>query len=127
MLMATFSSNSRIPLARKGEAKDTVAIDLLYAQVVAGPPDTQAPAAPVGLAVSAVDNLNVTLAWAPNAEGDLAGYRVYRSAGADYQLITPQLVSGPTHTDTTPAAGTYYYVVTAVDRTGNESPASASN
>ena len=39
-------------------------------------------------------------------------------------LVTAALVTSPTHTDTTPAPGTYYYVVTAVDRTGNESEAS---
>jgi len=109
----------------KRELKDTLSIDLLYAQVSVGPPDTQEPAAPGGLTVSGVDNLNVTLDWAPNTEEDLAGYRVYRSAGGDYQLVTAQVLSSTTYTDATPVAGDYYYFVTAVDLSGNESAPSA--
>ena len=63
----------------------------------------------------------MTLTWNANGEPDLAGYRVYRSTGGDYQLITSQLLTAPTYVDATPAAGTYYYVVTAMDRSGNES------
>ena len=43
-------------------------------------------------------------------------------SGGPYTLITSSPAAGPTFTDTTVQAGaTYFYVVTAVDATGNES------
>jgi hypothetical protein len=69
----------------------------------------------------------VDLSWSINLETDLAGYRVYRNASDDGQgqLLTPDLVRTPSYRDTTVASGhRFWYTVTAVDRSGNESPPS---
>lgn len=105
------------------EKKDTLTIDLLYAHVVAGPPDTTPPAAPTGLAATAGD-LQVILDWNDNVESDLAGYNVYRSMtqGGPYTKINGSPVASSNHMDTAVQGGTtYYYVVTAVDQAQNES------
>ena len=88
-------------------------------------PDTEPPAAPQGLAANAgTDGIGLT--WTANGEVDLAGYRVYRSATSPVPLtspINPTLLTSPAYLDCRPA-GTYYYVVTAVDTSANESSAS---
>ena len=91
-------------------------------------PDT-APSAPTGLVASAGNN-SVGLSWTTNPEGDIAGYRVYRSTTSPVSTVgTPlsgaTLVTSPSYTDATAANGTtYFYVVTAVDAAGNASGAS---
>lgn len=74
------------------------------------------------------DDGEVTISWSPRPETDLDGYRVYRSttSGADYSLLTPSLVATTSYTDVVPdLETTYYYVVTAVDTSLNESRFSA--
>src|SRR6187551_3682528 len=68
-----------------------------------------------------------TLTWNKNTEGDLAGYNVYRRVGSapikgDVK-VNAALVPGatPTYTDTVSVDGDYFYAVTAVDVSGNES------
>jgi fibronectin type 3 domain-containing protein len=66
----------------------------------------------------------VDLSWSINAEPDLAGYRVYRSEQENDkgQPVTPDLLLSPAYRDTSLALGhQYWYRVTAVDRSGNES------
>ncbi|HEV8673380.1 MAG TPA: hypothetical protein VGX21_04980 [Methylomirabilota bacterium] len=93
--------------------------------VAATPEDTTPPAAPRGL-VTVVAGATVRLAWEAVADPDVAGYRVYRSttAGRGYQPLTPAPQPATTYVDTGVRSGqTYYYVVTAVDRSrrANES------
>jgi fibronectin type 3 domain-containing protein len=110
--------------AIKSEQKDTLTVDLLYAHVVAGPPDTTPPAAPAGLTPTPNSaEVLVELYWTANTEPDLAGYKVYRSltSGSGYAALTPSPIAGTTYIDPVPAPGTYYYVITAVDASGNES------
>ncbi|AQT67159.1 Alpha-amylase/pullulanase [Anaerohalosphaera lusitana] len=88
--------------------------------------DTTAPAAPTGLDATAGDG-SVDLDWADNSEGDLASYTVYRSttSGSGYSAIA-QGVSNSNYTDNTVTNDTtYYYVVTAVDTSSNESNTSS--
>jgi len=93
------------------------------------PVDTFPPAMPQGLVAAVLVNPTapspeVDLSWSINAEPDLAGYRVYRSEqeNANGRLVTPDLLLSPAYRDTTVAAGQqYWYRVTAVDRSGNES------
>ena len=85
--------------------------------------DTAAPAAPTGLGAMPSQS-GVMLNWNANTEQDLAGYSVYRSTtgGGPYVKITTSLLSANSYTD--PGAvrdNTYYYVVTATDKAGNES------
>ena len=67
----------------------------------------------------------ITLSWPYGREADLAGYRVLRSAsaGGPYQPISgATLLSRPAYVDTGAAAGQpSYYVVRAVDTSGNVS------
>jgi len=83
------------------------------------------PPPPTSLSVTAGDTTAV-LSWTINSESDLAGYNVYRSAasGSGYTIINPTMLSSSTstYTDTGLANGTvYYYVVTSVDVSSNES------
>jgi len=68
---------------------------------------------------------SVQLSWYPYevADFNLAGYNVYRStaSGTDYAKISTELVTGPAYHDTGLTNGvTYYYVVTAVNTSDNE-------
>ncbi|WP_169853071.1 DUF7594 domain-containing protein [Anaerohalosphaera lusitana] len=88
--------------------------------------DTTAPAAPTGLGATAGDG-SVSLDWADNSEQDLASYTVYRSttSGSGYASIATG-VSTSDYTDNTVTNDTtYYYVVTAVDTSDNESDTSS--
>jgi len=97
--------------------------------LVLTPADTFPPATPQGLVAAVVSGGNeaapeVDLSWSINAETDLAGYHVYRSEAENDagKLVTPDLLLSPAYRDTTVALGhRYWYRVTAVDRSGNES------
>jgi hypothetical protein len=97
--------------------------------LVLTPADTFPPATPQGLVAAVVSGGNeatpeVDLSWSINAETDLAGYHVYRSEAENDKgkLVTPDLLLSPAYRDTTVAFGhRYWYRVTAVDRSGNES------
>ena len=101
--------------------------------VVLAPKDTYPPAAPQDVVSAVLPGTNpgsfvVDLSWAINLETDVAGYRVYRSEREDArgELLTPDLLPTPSFRDTTIASGRrYWYTVTAVDRSGNESAPSA--
>ncbi len=100
---------------------------------VAGAPfdisfDTTPPGAPAGLVATPGDG-TVGLTWAANGEPDLAGYNVYRSTTSPVALTSPingaTLVASPAFVDNSVTNGTaYFYVVTAVDDSTNESTAS---
>ena len=90
---------------------------------VCAAPDTTAPAVPTGLTASASDG-TVSLGWVVNIEPDLDGYNVYRStmSGGPYGQINTPIVTTNAYTDNNVTNGTtYYYVVTAVDTSDNES------
>ena len=88
----------------------------------ATPRDVTAPAAPINLVATAGDT-EVSLDWDDNVEGDLAGYNIVRSetAGGPYAELA-DLVAASEYVDDAVVNGvTYYYVVTAVDTSENES------
>lgn len=92
-----------------------------------GGSDTTPPNAPGGL-TAAGGNQQINLAWNTNSESDLAGYNVYRSqvSGSGYAKVNGALLTTPAFDDTGLSANTtYFYVVTAVDTSGNESGNSA--
>lgn len=86
--------------------------------------DLVPPAAPGAL--SAVEgNGAVELSW--DSVPGAAGYHLYRSlvTGGGYARVNDALLTGTSYTDTGVANGqVVYYVVTAVDAAGNESPRS---
>jgi|GEM_PF-534812 len=89
--------------------------------------NTSVPSAPTGLSAAPGDEL-VTLNWNDNSEGDLGGYNVYRAtvSGGPYTKQNTSLLSSSNYTDVNVTNGTtYYYVVTAVDTSANESGNSA--
>ncbi len=93
------------------------------AESSARPRDLTPPGKPTGLTIVAGAD-RVFLTWNENKERDLAGYYVYRSvrSGRDFERLTAKLLTRSTFSDDTAKSGvTYYYIVTAVDRSGNES------
>jgi fibronectin type 3 domain-containing protein len=100
--------------------------DLLYAYRNSDQPgggDTMPPAAPADLVATAGDSV-VWLDWDDNNEIDLDGYNVYRSttSGSGYSKLNSSLVVSSDYTDNGASGGrTYYYIVTAVDTSWNES------
>ncbi|MEO6326996.1 MAG: hypothetical protein ABIT01_13845 [Thermoanaerobaculia bacterium] len=94
-----------------GPAADEVLVDTR---------DLFPPPAPDGLLVLAEENAN-RLVWNPILSSDLAHYRVYRwdSASGSFRLLADKLKE-PAYVDVSPAGPRY--AVSAVDRTGNESP-----
>jgi hypothetical protein len=100
--------------------------------VVVTPKDVFPPATPQGLVAVFVPKqgdvpAHLELSWAINAETDIAGYNMYRSEqdGVAGTRVNAELLRTPAFRDTSTIAGRRYsYSVTAVDRAGNESPAS---
>jgi hypothetical protein len=101
--------------------------------IVITPRDTFPPAAPQGLVVVVVpakgDNpAYLDISWAISPETDIAGYNVYRSGqdGVPGTRLNSELLLTPAFRDMNAEPGSrYVYTATAVDRAGNESPASA--
>ena len=84
--------------------------------------DNLAPAAPAPFA-GYYSSGTATLHWRPNTEPDLAGYRLYRGATADFTADGGSLIATPSDTAEVDVAGApYYYKVSATDVHGNESP-----
>jgi fibronectin type 3 domain-containing protein len=83
--------------------------------------DKFAPAVPTGLAVLAGAK-SIELGWDRNTDADLAGYRVYRAVGDGPFVRIPGEIEPPAFRDMQVQTGRRYrYVVTAVDKLGNES------
>jgi hypothetical protein len=85
--------------------------------------DQTPPAAPTGLVATAIKSTQIDLDWSNNTEGDLAGYDVYRSStfGGPYTLIHGGATASAYSDRSVSQTTTYYYVVRAIDTTGNES------
>jgi fibronectin type 3 domain-containing protein len=125
-----------LSVAGNGDAGQTVSVEVTPSDGETGSPaldsvrvtvDTTPPAAPTGL-VSTVTSLAVSLDWADNREPDLAGYDVYRggSSGGPYTQLNTTLLTTSDYRDTSaPPGATSYYVVKAVDTSGNASAPSA--
>lgn len=86
--------------------------------------DTTPPAAPSGLVARGANS--ISLDWDDNLDIDLASYNVYRSAtsGSGYSALATGVTSSAYIDNTVTNGITYYYVVTAVDTSGNESASS---
>jgi hypothetical protein len=78
-------------------------------------------AAFVFLAGSVAMAADVKLAWDPNSEPDLAGYKVYHGTASRAYGSPSPLITTPTYTVTGLPSGKYYFAVTALNRGGLES------
>jgi hypothetical protein len=123
----TYSVRSVVQLAgQEMESADSNRLTILAR-------DMFPPAAPQGLVVVFVpapagQHARLELSWAISPETDLAGYNVYRSeqAGVQGTRLNNDLLPTPAFQDMNTVPGpTYFYSVTAVDRSDNESLASA--
>ncbi len=84
--------------------------------------DTMPPAVPAALTAVGRDKA-VSLRWKANAEPDLAGYKVYRSATALTGFAPLVSIEAPAFLDTKEQVNLkpVYYRLTAFDKAGNES------
>jgi len=84
--------------------------------------DTVPPVAPVGVMID--DGANqVKVSWAANGEPDLAGYNMYSSGQEDgpFSKVNDDLLLCPWCYDSPVTMEITYYMITAVDESGNES------
>ena len=88
--------------------------------------DNVPPSTPTGL-TAVGGNANVVLSWNANNESDLSSYNLYKSTdGLSFSIYLTAL-TGVTYTDNNVTNGNiYYYKLTAVDTTGNESSQTSS-
>ena len=70
---------------------------------------------------AAVLAADVTLAWDPNTESDLAGYKVYYGTVSGAYGTVISIGTQTTYTVTGLPAGTFYFAVTAYNTSGLES------
>jgi hypothetical protein len=95
--------------------------------------DSFPPSAPEGLVAVLVpaqgqSPVSFDLSWSISPDNDIAGYNIYRSEGERISRtkLNPALLLTPAFRDMNVFPGRHYlYIVTAVDRAGNESPESA--
>lgn len=91
--------------------------------------DRTPPAAPTGLSATAVASDQIDLTWNANSEADLSRYTVYRakSAGGPFaRIASVTKTASPGYSNTgLQQSTTYYYRVTAIDASGNQSTYSA--
>jgi subtilisin family serine protease len=89
------------------------------------PTDTMPPAKVTGLTVTTVSCVQLDLTWDANTETDLDNYNVYRrtTSGGPYDPVASPTMNLYSDVGLT-ASTTYYYVVSAVDVSGNEGEAS---
>jgi len=103
------------------------------APAIVTPRDTFPPAAARGLEAAIIPATPqgaayVELSWEISPESDLAGYRAYRSEqeGTSGDRLNEELLPSPAFRDISVVSGRrYFYRVSAVDRSGNESPMSS--
>ncbi len=94
-----------------------------FALTVSGGGDGMVETATLNLTIPTAPQ--VALSWDASGSGDIVGYNVYRSTTSDgpYTLINNSLVADTSYVDLAVLSGsTYYYVVTAMNMQGVESP-----
>ena len=92
--------------------------------------DVYPPGRPVGLQAvfsSIGQKPFIDLTWAPNTDGDVAGYNIFRRTEAGtFEKLNKQIVPVPSYRDASVEGGKkYIYSVSAVDLRGNEGPRSS--
>jgi cellulose 1,4-beta-cellobiosidase len=95
-------------------------------QVSATPQAPTAPLAPTALTARASGKKKINLTWTQSASANVTQNRIYRSTvnGGPYSLVATIAASTSFNNAGLNSGTTYYYVVTAVNGSGLESPAS---
>jgi hypothetical protein len=107
--------------ARNGDGIDT-GWTSLGSQSTQVCPDTTPPAPPAGLRIISSSSSQIDLAWNPNAEPDLAGYRVYYGTASRVYVSSINVGNVTTYSLTgLPSGLTYYIALRALDMLNNES------
>jgi hypothetical protein len=105
-------------VARNGESE---AESEISEPATVAPEDRFPPSVPAAL-IALAGIQSIELAWERNTEADLRGYRLYRSADNGPFRRVADLLETPSYSDRNVESGKLYkYVVSAVDRLGNES------
>ncbi len=96
------------------------------ANAVTDPPDVTPPAAPTGLTGFNIGTTDNYLTWNNNTEPDLAGYNIYRSTISGFDpnqstLVDSSIIENSYLDSGLDYSTTYFYKVTAVDVSSNES------
>ncbi|MBR9979263.1 MAG: hypothetical protein KFH87_14360 [Bacteroidetes bacterium] len=88
-------------------------------------PDTTAPLPPTGLLIDNAHDGFILFSWLRNTEIDLHGYIIYRAEEADSTVfVAIDTTAEQYYFDTQRSYDTtYFYRITAIDRSGNESSA----
>ena len=103
---------------------------------LAPPPPPPSPPSPVPVtptptssaSSTAPKTANATVSWNANTESDLAGYRIYvGTRSGSYGVVGPFEVTNTTSftVPNLPLGATYFFAVSAFDKSGNESAKSA--
>ena len=83
---------------------------------------------PTGSTPAATATASAQFQWDPNTETDLAGYKIYQgTSSGQYGLPIATLAASDNSYEATglQKGSSYFFVVTAFDTSGNESPLSA--
>jgi fibronectin type 3 domain-containing protein len=124
-----------LSVAGHGDAGDTVSVEVTPSDGTlsgssAGASATvdRAPTTPSGL-VATVTSVSIGLDWANNTESDLSGYTVYRatSSSGPFSVLASGLAASAYSDQSALRGQTYWYRVTAVDTSGNESAPAQAN
>jgi hypothetical protein len=114
--------------ARNSVLSQTVFVPLGPVTTASGPANVRA------LQVTnLLDDRGFLLQWAPNTENNIVSYKVYRSNSptdvSSFALIGSVASNVTSYIDNVPFTFgiTYYYIVTALDNGGNESPLDTAN
>ncbi|MDR4475739.1 MAG: fibronectin type III domain-containing protein [Nitrospira sp.] len=92
------------------------------------PPVQTTPSASTSTSTSSPKTASATVSWNANSESDLAGYRVYvGTKSGSYGFVGPFEVTNRTSFTIAnlPTGTTYFFAVSAFDKSGNESAKSA--
>jgi hypothetical protein len=132
-----YSNTLRIPVTFTIAAGQTAPAPTAPTQPTATTPPPPPPSPPAPPPVGTVSpapspaparTASATISWNANTEADLAGYRVYvGTTSGSYSFAGPfEVTSGTSFTvPNLPFGTTYFFAVSAFDKTGNESTKSA--
>ena len=122
-----YSNTIRIPVTftiAAGQTTPSSPPPSTPSQPTATTPPPPPPTPVASIPSSAPRTTSATVSWNANSEADLAGYRVYvGTSSGNYNFAGPFEVAGGTSftVPNLPVGTTYFFAVSAFDRTGNES------